>query len=46
MDSDFVIRAMGLLTPEVGRSPNELLRQVKAFQHVVKTGKVRREWEP
>ena len=40
IDPDFVIRAMEVLTPEVGRNPKELLRQVKAFQHVVKTGEV------
>lgn len=40
IDPDFVIRAMEVLTPEVGRNPNELLRQIKAFQHVVETGKV------
>jgi len=40
IDPDFVIRAMEVLTPEVGRNPAELLRQVKAFQHVAKTGEV------
>ena len=38
IDPDFVIRAMEVLTPEVGRNVAELIRQVKAFQHVVKTG--------
>ena len=47
IDPDFVIRAMEVLTPEVGRNPAELLRQVKAFQHVVKTGEVTPSgWEP
>jgi alkyl hydroperoxide reductase subunit AhpC len=47
IDPDFVIRAMEVLTPEVGRNPKELLRQVKAFQHVVKTGEVTPSgWEP
>ena len=47
IDPDFVIRAMEVLTPEVGRNPNELLRQVKAFQHVVATGEVTPSgWEP
>ncbi len=47
IDPDFVIRAMEVLTPEVGRNPNELLRQVKAFQHVAKTGEVTPSgWEP
>ena len=40
IDPDFVIRAMEVLTPEVGRNVSELIRQVKAFQHVVKTGEV------
>jgi len=44
---DFVVRAMEVLTPEVGRNPHELLRQVKAFQHVVATGEVTPSgWEP
>jgi peroxiredoxin (alkyl hydroperoxide reductase subunit C) len=47
IDPDFVIRAMEVLTPEVGRNPDELVRQVKAFQHVVKTGEVTPSgWEP
>ncbi len=47
IDPDFVIRAMEVLTPEVGRNPKELVRQVKAFQHVVTTGEVTPSgWEP
>jgi peroxiredoxin (alkyl hydroperoxide reductase subunit C) len=47
IDPDFVIRAMEVLTPEVGRNPDELVRQVKAFQHVVKTGEVTPSgWQP
>jgi alkyl hydroperoxide reductase subunit AhpC len=47
IDPDFVIRAMEVLTPEVGRSPEELIRQVKAFQHVRKTGEVTPSgWQP
>jgi len=47
IDPSFVIRAMEVLTPEVGRNPGELLRQVKAFQHVVATGEVTPSgWEP
>jgi peroxiredoxin (alkyl hydroperoxide reductase subunit C) len=47
IDTDFVIRAMEVLTPEVGRNPEELVRQVKAFQHVVKTGEVTPSgWQP
>ena len=40
IDPDFVIRAMEVMTPEVGRNVAELLRQVKAFQHVRATGEV------
>ncbi len=47
IDPDFVIRAMEVLTPEVGRNPHELIRQVKAFQHVRETGEVTPSgWEP
>ena len=47
IDPDFVIRAMEVLTPEVGRNPDELVRQVKAFQHVVETGEVTPSgWQP
>ena len=47
IDPDFNIRAMEILTPEVGRNPAELLRQLKAFQHVVKTGEVTPSgWQP
>ena len=47
IDPDFVIRAMEVLTPEVGRNPGELLRQIKAFQHVEETGEVTPSgWEP
>ena len=47
IDPDFVIRAMEVLTPEVGRNPGELVRQVKAFQHIVATGEVTPSgWEP
>jgi peroxiredoxin (alkyl hydroperoxide reductase subunit C) len=40
IDPDFVVRAMEVLTPEVGRSPQELIRQIHAFQHVHTTGEV------
>ena len=47
IDPDFVIRAMEVLTPEVGRNPQELLRQVRAFQHVAATGEVTPSgWQP
>jgi len=38
IDPDGVIQAMEVLTPPVGRNPAELVRQVKAFQHVRETG--------
>jgi alkyl hydroperoxide reductase subunit AhpC len=47
INPDFVIVAMEVLTPEVGRNPNELMRQIKAFQHVRATGEVTPSgWEP
>jgi len=47
IDPDGIIRAMEILTPEVGRNPDELIRQVKAFQHVRATGEVTPSgWEP
>jgi len=47
VDPDGVIRAMEVLTPEVGRNPDELIRQIKAFQHVVATGEVTPSgWHP
>jgi len=47
IDPDFVIRAMEVLTPEVGRNPEELIRQLKAFRHVVGTGEVTPSgWQP
>ena len=47
IDPDFVIRAMEVLTPEVGRNPHELKRQIMAYQHVVATGEVTPSgWEP
>ncbi len=47
IDPDFVIRAVEVLTPEVGRNPEELVRQIKAFQHVRATGEVTPSgWRP
>ena len=47
IDPDFVIRSMEVMTPEVGRNVEELIRQVKAFQHVRKTGEVTPAgWQP
>lgn len=37
IDPDGVIQAMEVLAPTVGRNPEELIRQLKAFQHVRKT---------
>jgi len=38
IDPDGVIQAMEVLTPPVGRSVEETIRQIKAFQHVRATG--------
>ena len=38
IDPDGVIQAMEVLTPPVGRNPDELIRQVQAFQLVRETG--------
>jgi len=47
IDPDFIIQAMEVLTPEVGRNPSELIRQIKAFQLVRETGVVTPSgWEP
>ena len=47
IDPEGVIRAMEVLTPEVGRNVDELLRQIKAFQHVAATGEVTPSgWQP
>ena len=34
IDPDGVIQAIEILTPSVGRSPDELIRQLAAFKHV------------
>jgi peroxiredoxin (alkyl hydroperoxide reductase subunit C) len=47
IDPDFQIKAMEVLTADVGRNPDELLRQIKAFQHVRATGEVTPSgWQP
>ncbi len=47
IDPDGVIQAMEVLTPSVGRNVAELLRQVKAFQHVRQTGEATPSgWQP
>jgi len=40
INPDGIILAMEVLTPEVGRNVSELIRQIKAFQHVRATGNV------
>jgi len=47
IDPDGIIQAMEILTPPVGRNVSELIRQVKAFQHVRETGEATPSgWEP
>ena len=47
IDPDGIIQAMEVLTPPVGRNPDELMRQLKAFQHVRSTGEVTPSgWRP
>lgn len=47
IDPDGVIQAMEVLTPTVGRNVNELIRQVKAYQHARATGEVMPAgWQP
>jgi alkyl hydroperoxide reductase subunit AhpC len=47
IDPEGTIRAMEVLTAEVGRNVMELIRQIKAFQHVVATGEVTPSgWQP
>jgi alkyl hydroperoxide reductase subunit AhpC len=47
IDPDGVIVAMEVLMPQVGRNVAELIRQVKAFQHVRETGEYTPSgWQP
>ncbi len=47
IDPDGVIQAMEVLTPAVGRNVSELIRQLKAFQHVRETGEATPSgWQP
>ena len=47
IDPDFIVKAVEILTADVGRNPDELVRQVKAFQHVRETGEVTPSgWQP
>jgi peroxiredoxin (alkyl hydroperoxide reductase subunit C) len=47
IDPDGVIQAMEVMSPPVGRNVAELMRQVKAFQHVRETGEATPSgWQP
>ncbi len=47
IDPDGIIQAMEVLTPSVGRNVAELIRQLKAFQHVRQSGEVTPSgWQP
>ena len=47
IDPDGIIQGMEVLTPTVGRSIAETIRQVQAFQHVRETGEVTPSgWQP
>ena len=47
IDPDGTIQAMEVLTAEVGRQVKELIRQIRAYQHVRATGEVTPAgWEP
>jgi alkyl hydroperoxide reductase subunit AhpC len=47
IDPEGIIQAMEVLTPPVGHNVSELLRQLKAFQHVSSTGEVTPSgWQP
>ena len=47
IDPDGIVQAMEVLTPPVGRNVTELIRQVKAFQHVRATGEATPSgWQP
>lgn len=40
IDPEGIIQACEILSPPVGRNPEELIRQIKAYQHHQKTGEV------
>lgn len=47
IDPDGVVQAMEVLTPPVGRNVSELIRQIKAYQHVRETGEAMPSgWQP
>jgi len=47
IDPDGIIQAAEVLTAPVGRNPDELLRQIRAYQHNRETGEVMPSgWQP
>jgi peroxiredoxin (alkyl hydroperoxide reductase subunit C) len=47
IDPDGIIQSIEVLSPSVGRNVMELMRQVRAFQHVRKSGEVTPSgWQP
>ncbi len=47
IDPDGIVQAMEVLSPPVGRNTEQLIRQVKAYQHMRKTGEViPAGWQP
>jgi alkyl hydroperoxide reductase subunit AhpC len=47
IDPDGIVQAYEVLTPAVGRNVAEVLRQLKAFQHHLKTGELMPSgWQP
>jgi len=47
IDPDFVIQAVEMVAPPVGRNVIEMIRQVQAFQYVRETGEVTPSgWKP
>jgi len=47
IDPNGIVQAMEVLSPPVGRNTEELIRQIKAYQHMQKTGEVMPAgWQP
>jgi len=47
IDPDGMVQAVEILSPPVGRNVGELIRQIKAFQHVRATGEATPAgWQP
>jgi len=47
IDPDGVVQSMEIMTPPVGRNVKELIRQIRAFQHVRATGEATPAgWQP